>query len=228
VLRRFPQLRLVGLGFHIGSQILDVQPFLDSFLRLKQVAADFKGEGFPVEHLDVGGGVGIPYKDEPPADLGRYARFLQEQHDGYRILFEPGRAIVGNAGVLLSQVLYHKINHGKQFVVVDGAMNDLIRPSLYQSYHEMCVLQQQEGEITADVVGPVCETGDFFARDRKLPPVKQGHYLAIMNAGAYGFPLSSNYNSRPRVAEVLIDEDRITIIRQRETFEDLTRGEEVL
>lgn len=228
MLRRYPRLQFVGLGFHIGSQILDVQPFLDSFLKLKRVANEFKSEGFPAEHLDLGGGVGIPYQDELPADLGRYARFLQEHHDGYRILFEPGRVIVGNTGVLLSQVLYHKINRGKHFLVVDGAMNDLIRPSLYDSYHEMRALQQEDGEITADVVGPICETGDFFARDRKLPLVKQGDYLAVMNAGAYGFPLSSNYNSRPRVPEVLIEEDRTTVIRQRESLEDLIRGEVVL
>lgn len=224
-LRHHPKLRAVGLGFHIGSQILDVQPFLDSFLKLKELAEEFRSHGFPVEHLDVGGGIGIPYQDEDPADLVRYARFLEEQRSDYRIVLEPGRFIVGNTGVLLNQVLYHKVNHGKRFVVVDGAMNDLIRPSLYQSYHQILPLEHRENCLMADVVGPVCETGDFFARDRWLPSLQKGDYLAVMNAGAYGFPLSSNYNSRPRVAEVLVDADRVAIIRKRETYEDLIHGE---
>ena len=226
-LRRAPWLQLCGLGFHLGSQILDVEPFLDAFLKLKQVAAEFRAEGFPVEHLDLGGGLGIPYKDEKPVDLGRYANFLTKEQDHYRILLEPGRFLVGNAGVLLNRVLYRKTNHGKHFVVVDGAMNDLLRPSLYQAYHEVLALEQKTEEILADVVGPVCETGDFFARDRSLPAVEQGDYLAIMNAGAYGFPLSSNYNSRLRAAEVLVEEDQVGTVRRRENLEDLIRGEEI-
>ena len=226
-LRRAPWLQLRGVGFHLGSQILDVEPFLDAFLRLKRVAAEFRAEGFPVEHLDLGGGLGIPYKDEKPVDLDRYAHFLEKERDHYRILFEPGRFLVGDAGVLLNQVLYRKTNRGKNFVVVDGAMNDLLRPSLYQAYHEVLTLEQGSEEILADVVGPVCETGDFFARDRSLPALEQGHYLAIMNAGAYGFPLSSNYNSRPRAAEVLVEGNQVGIIRRRETLEDLIRGEEI-
>lgn len=226
-LPKIPQIRPVGLGAHIGSQILDTQPFLDSFTKLKQLAEVFRERGFPVEHLDLGGGIGIPYKDEIPPDLNAYASFLEKHRDGYQILFEPGRFIVGNAGILLNQVLYHKLNHGKHFMVVDGAMNDLIRPSLYQSYHEVLPVEQTDRpHIAADVVGPVCESGDFFARDRWLPDFDSGDYLAIMNTGAYGFVLSSNYNSRPRSAEVLVDGSNFHVIRKRETLEDLIRGED--
>jgi diaminopimelate decarboxylase len=218
-------LRVTGLGFHIGSQILDIQPFINAFVRLKGLADEFREAGLPIEHLDLGGGVGIPYRGEKSADLARYASFLKENRGDYQLFFEPGRFVVGNAGVLLNQVLYHKANHGKHFVIVDGAMNDLMRPSLYQAHHEVLSVEEKHPAITADVVGPVCESGDFFARDRSLPQYLPGDYLAVMNAGAYGFPLSSNYNSRPRAAEVLVDGSTFKIIRQRETSEDLVRGE---
>ena len=224
-LRKTSQVRVVGLGFHIGSQILDVEPFLEAFLRLKELAGEFASQGLPIEHLNVGGGLGIPYQGEKPVDIERYATFLRKHRGDYRIFFEPGRFIVGSAGTLLNQVLYHKVNRGKRFVVVDGAMNDLIRPSLYQAYHEVLPVEQKQGRVKADVVGPICETGDFFARDRFLPDFKQGDYLAVMNAGAYGFVASSNYNSRPRAAEALVDGDQIRIIRRRESHQDLIRGE---
>jgi len=225
ILRTSEHLRVAGLGFHIGSQILDIQPFINAFVRLKELADEFREAGLPIEHLDLGGGVGIPYRGEKLADLGRYATFLKENRGDYQLFFEPGRFVVGNAGVLLNRVLYHKANHGKHFVIVDGAMNDLMRPSLYQAHHEILSVQEKQPSITADVVGPVCESGDFFARDRSLPQYLPGDYLAVMNAGAYGFPLSSNYNSRPRAAEVLVDGSSFKIIRQRETFDDLVRGE---
>lgn len=226
MLRRAPHLRLVGLGFHIGSQILDIGPFLDSFRKLRELAAEFEEQAFRIEHLDLGGGIGIPYsREERLPDLKQYAELVETQRDHYRILLEPGRFIVGNTGALLNRVLYHKVNSGKHFVVVDAAMNDLIRPSLYHSYHEILALQARRGEIRTDVVGPVCETGDFFARDRLLPAVRQDDYLAIMNCGAYGFPLASNYNSRPRAAEVLVENGHFEVIRRRETCEDLIRGE---
>jgi diaminopimelate decarboxylase len=224
LLKQSYPVKLVGLGFHIGSQILEVQPFMDAFLELKAAAAQFKTKGLPIRHLDLGGGIGIPYKDEKEADLKSYAEFLREHREEYQILFEPGRFIVGNTGVLVNKVLYHKVNHKKHFLIVDGAMNDFMRPSLYQAYHEIRPVEQQdESEIEMDVVGPVCETGDFFAQNRLLPPLKSGDYLAVMNVGAYGFALASNYNSRLRAPEILVDEKDCKLIRQRETYEDLVR-----
>lgn len=220
------QVRLVGLGFHIGSQILDLQPFLDAFIELKAAASEFEAQNLKIQHLDLGGGIGIPYKDEKEVDLNTYADFLMEHQDEHRILFEPGRYIVGNTGVLLSKVLYRKTSYEKNFVIVDGAMNDLIRPSLYQAYHEICPLEErEEPSVAVDVVGPVCETGDFFAQDRTLPQLNQGDFLAVMNAGAYGFVAASNYNSRPRAPEIWVDKDRFEVIRTRESLQDCIRGE---
>jgi diaminopimelate decarboxylase len=226
LLRRSEHLRLIGVGFHVGSQILDVAPFLEAFVKLRALADELRRSGFPIRHLDLGGGVGIPYRGETPADLARYARFVGEHRADYQIILEPGRFIAGNAGALLNQVLYTKVNHGKRFVIVDGAMNDLMRPSLYQAHHEILPLVERSPSLTADVVGPVCESGDFFARGRLLPEFRQGDYLAVMNAGAYGFVLSSNYNARLRAAEVLVEGDRFRVVRRRETHEDLVRGEE--
>lgn len=218
---------LTGLGFHIGSQILDTQPFMDAFMVLLEEARKLKAQGFNIDHLDLGGGMGIPYQNEKEIDLSIYADFLAKHQDGRKIIFEPGRYIVGNTGVFLSTVLYRKTSTEKNFLIVDGAMNDLIRPSLYQAYHEIKPLQQKsEDSILVDVVGPVCETGDFFARDRWLPPLNPGDPLALMNAGAYGFVAASNYNSRPRAPEVWVDHDRFEIIRERESLDDCIRGEQ--
>ena len=226
LLKESKAVRLTGLGFHIGSQILDVQPFMDAFTVLLKMADELEAQGFEIEHLDLGGGIGIPYQDEEEPDLSVYADFLAEHRGDRKILFEPGRYIVGNTGVLLSTVLYRKTGTEKNFLIVDGAMNDLIRPSLYEAYHEIRSLQQRdEDSILVDVVGPVCETGDFFARDRRLPPLDSGDLLALMNAGAYGFVAASNYNSRPRAPEVWVDGDHFEIIRERETLEDCIRGE---
>lgn len=226
LLKQSRHVQLVGLGFHIGSQILEMQPFLDAFLELKEAAARFETASLPVRHLDLGGGIGIPYKDEKEPDLKSYAEFLNEHQGEYRIVFEPGRFIVGNTGVLVNKVLYHKVGRKKQFLIVDGAMNDLMRPSLYQAYHEIQPVQQKkEPEVQMDVVGPVCETGDFFAQNRSLPPLKSGDYLAVMNVGAYGFALASNYNSRLRAPEILVDGEDCRLVRQRETYEDLVRNE---
>lgn len=225
ILLQNPQVQLTGLGFHIGSQILDVRPFMDAFVKFQEVVRDFSSRGFVLRHLDLGGGFGIPYRGEKPPDLPAYARFLARHRGEQELVFEPGRFIVGNAGILLNQVLYRKVNEGKHFVVVDGAMNDLLRPSLYQAYHEIQAVREAPPSVTADVVGPVCETGDFFARDRLIPSFDRGDYLAVMNAGAYGFVLSSNYNSRPRAAEVLVSGKEYRIIRLRESLEDLIRGE---
>jgi diaminopimelate decarboxylase len=226
ILKGSSRLRVRGLGVHIGSQILEVQPFISAFTKLKALADEFRSAGIPIEHLDLGGGIGIPYRGEETPDLGRYSEFLKTHRGDYRLVFEPGRFIVGNAGVLLNQVLYSKVNHGKRFIIVDGAMNDLMRPSLYQAHHAILPLEEKRETIVADVVGPVCETGDFFARDRSLPHFAPSDYLAVMNAGAYGFPLSSNYNSRPRAAEVLVDGAGFRVIRERENLADLVRGEE--
>jgi diaminopimelate decarboxylase len=226
LLKKSQTVRLTGLGFHIGSQILDVQPFMDAFTILLEVAGKLEAKGFTIEHLDLGGGIGIPYQDEDEPDLSTYADFLADHRGNRRILFEPGRYIVGNTGVLLSTVLYRKDRTEKTFLIVDGAMNDMIRPSLYQAYHEIRPLQQKEGDpMVVDVVGPVCETGDFFARDRRLPPLDPGDLLALMDAGAYGFVAASNYNSRPRAPEIWVDGDRFEIIRERESLEDCIRGE---
>jgi diaminopimelate decarboxylase len=226
LLKESHSVRLTGLGFHIGSQILDVQPFMDSFTILLKVAGELEAEGFKIEHLDLGGGIGIPYQDEEEPDLSVYADLLAVHQGDRRILFEPGRYIVGNTGVLLSTVLYRKAANEKTFLIVDGAMNDLIRPSLYQAYHEIRPLQQTEADsMVMDVVGPVCETGDFFARDRRLPPLDPGDLLAVMNAGAYGFVAASNYNTRPRAPEVWVDRDHFEVIRERESLEDCIRGE---
>ncbi len=226
VIKKSRHLDLVALGCHIGSQILDVKPFQDSFVKLQALAGEFGRRGLPVQILDLGGGIGIPYRGEAPAPIEEYARFLTEHRNGYRLVLEPGRFIVGNAGILLSRVLYRKTNREKSFVIVDAAMNDFMRPALYQAYHEVLPVQQREPSQTVDLVGPVCESGDFFAKERHLPEVAQGDLLAVMNAGAYGFALASNYNSRPRPAEVMVDGGNHRIVRRRERFEDLIELEQ--
>lgn len=220
-----PRLQLVGLSFHLGSQILNVDPFLEVFDRTLHTADELTKQGFPIRHIDIGGGFGIRYRDEPLPDLRRAARELAERQGPYQIFLEPGRCITGNTGVLLNRVLLSKENQGKRFIVVDGAMNDLLRPALYQAYHEIQPLKQRNSKGTADVVGPVCESGDFFARDRLLPELGEGDYLAVMDTGAYGFVASSNYNSRRRCAEVLVEGESWRIIRRRESYLELVQPE---
>ncbi len=227
IIENSAEIRLVGLGYHIGSQILDVQPFLDAFDKLREWADRIRDRGFPVEHLDLGGGLGISYQGETGPDLQRYAEALAQNGEGYRIVMEPGRYLVGNAGVLLTRVLYRKTNRGKVFLVVDAAMTDLLRPSLYDAHHQILPVQADRSWITADVVGPVCESGDFLARNQRVPDAQPGDLLAVMSAGAYGFVLSSNYNSRRRAAEILVDGGEWREIRVRESFEDLIRGESI-
>ena len=224
-IRRNPNLQLVGLGFHIGSQILDVQPFLDAFTKLKGWADRIRKQGVPIEHLDLGGGLGISYQGEPAPNLKQYAQVLAQKRRDYRIVMEPGRFVVGNAGILLTRILYRKTNQGKSFLVVDAAMNDLLRPSLYDAHHQILSVYKDRPWTTADVVGPVCETGDFFARNRQVPDAMPGDLLAIMSTGAYGFCLASNYNSRGRSAEILVNGNSWQEIRARESFKDLVRGE---
>jgi diaminopimelate decarboxylase len=228
--RNLPHLEVVGLGCHIGSQLTEASPFVEALRRLKVLIARLRSHGVEIRYLDLGGGLGITYRDEEPPQPRDYAQVLMAEMDGLDccLIFEPGRVIVGNAGILVTRVLYLKEGPAKQFVIVDAGMNDLIRPSLYGSYHQIQpVVERQRPQIRADVVGPICETGDFFARDRNLPHVEQGEMLAVMSTGAYGFSMSSNYNSRPRPAEVLVRGDRFEVIRSRETLDDLLRGERV-
>ena len=227
--RRLTNLVPEGVSCHIGSQILDPSPILEAVEKVLALTAQLRSAGYPIRHLDLGGGLGIAYR--PGEKAPEIRAFIASLHDRLRasglcIMVEPGRSIVGAAGVLLTRVLYRKKNGPKEFVVVDAAMNDLIRPSLYRAHHEIIPLRKNPlPPITADVVGPVCESGDFLARDRAMANVMPGDYLAVCTAGAYGFVLSSNYNSRPRAPEVLVDGSRYQVIRRRETYEDLVRGE---
>jgi len=227
--RKLNNLSGEGVSCHIGSQILDPSPILEAVDKVLALAAELRRAGHPVRHLDLGGGLGIAYHagQKAPA-IREFIASLQERlrSSGLCVMVEPGRSIVGAAGILLTRVLYRKKNGPKEFVVVDAAMNDLIRPSLYRAHHEIIPVRKNPlPPITADVVGPVCETGDFLARDREMANVMPGDYLAVCAAGAYGFVLSSNYNSRPRAPEVLVEGSAYRVIRKRETYEDLVRGE---
>ena len=222
-------LRLHGVSCHIGSQLLDTNPLFEALDGVLALVDELRAAGHPITELDMGGGLGVAYKDEQqPPDTEAYIRMICEKTAGHnvKLMVEPGRSITANAGVLLTRVMYRKTTATKEFVIVDAAMNDLIRPSLYQAHHEIVPLRQRTlGTITADVVGPVCESGDYFARDRELANVFPGDYVALMSAGAYGFVQASNYNSRPRAAEVMVEGDQWRVVRRRETMEDLVRGE---
>lgn len=221
-----PYLEVRGLACHIGSQILQLEPFLRAADEVLALGRELQAQG--VRFLDLGGGFGICYHDEPPFDFDRFFPALEARFHltGFRPILEPGRSLVGEAGILLVRVLYIKENRQKRFVVVDAGMNDLLRPALYGSYHEMLPVERRPGALRqADVVGPLCETGDFLARARELPELKQGDLVAVMGSGAYGYVLASNYNSRPRPAEVLVDGDSARLIRRREKVEDLMAGE---
>lgn len=226
-------LRVAGVSVHIGSQITDMKPFAAAMARVAELVLQLRSDGHNIQYADAGGGLGISYE-------GGVSRFEDSVADyaeallgplrslGVHILLEPGRSIIAPAGVLLTRVLYKKWNGAKQFLVVDAAMNDLIRPSLYQAHHEIvpvCVDSQSAPNETVDVVGPICETGDFFARDRSLPAMNEGDLLAILDAGAYGMALASNYNTRPRPAEILVAGKSAKVVRRRETISDLMRQE---
>ncbi len=203
---------------------------MDALNRLKTLVYRLREEGMDIRYLDLGGGLGITYHEEQPPHPVEYAKAIIASAKDMQctFIFEPGRVIAGNAGILVTKVLYIKSNQDKNFVVIDAGMNDLIRPSLYNSYHQIRpVVQQKRKMIQADVVGPICESGDYIAKERNIPEFERGELMAVMSAGAYGFTMSSNYNSRPRVAEVLVKDDRFYIIRQRETYEDILRGEEI-
>jgi diaminopimelate decarboxylase len=225
-----PGLEVIGAQMHIGSQLTTTAPFADAAGRVVALAKMLRERGIELRMIDVGGGLGIRYRQEAPPTPEQYAMVLVPmlREFGATVLLEPGRSIVGNAGALLTRVLYRKQTPDKNFVVIDAAMNDLIRPSFYDAYHELRPVDERRRDgprETADVVGPVCESGDFLAKDRELPRVEENDLLAVMSAGAYGFAMASNYNARPRAAEVLVDGSRYTIVRRRETYEDLVAGE---
>jgi len=227
---RLPNLDIIGVSCHIGSQVTKVSPFVDALGRLQVLVRRLREEGMDIRYLDLGGGLGITYREETPPLPAEYAGALlaMARDLGCTLILEPGRVIVGNAGILVTKALYTKATGVKNFVVVDAGMNDLIRPSLYDSYHRIqSIVRRDGGEIEADIVGPICESGDYLARKRKVPAFQSGDLLAVMSAGAYGFTMSSNYNSRPRVAEVLVEGDRFHVIRERETYADLVRGERI-
>jgi diaminopimelate decarboxylase len=225
-------LRVAGVSVHIGSQITDLDSFTDALSRVAELVHELRGAGHRIQYVDAGGGLGIPYQatGEPFAkQLDAYAKAVIEplRKLDVHLLLEPGRSIVGSAGILLTRVIYRKANHGKRFLIVDAAMNDLLRPSLYGAYHEIVPVQlsSTSGKETTDVVGPVCETGDFLARDRELPVMREGDLVAILDAGAYGSTLSSNYNSRGRAAEVLVAGSGSRVIRKRESTREQMRLE---
>src|SRR6266403_1153976 len=223
-------LDVIGADMHIGSQLTKATPVADAVARVVALVKALRERRIEIRMIDIGGGLGIRYRDETPPTHQEFATLLMPalREAGVTVLLEPGRSTVGNAGVLLTRVLYRKDTGAKKFVVIDGAMNDLIRPSLYGSYHEIVPVDEtrraRERE-TVDVVGPICESGDFLAKDRELVRVEQEDLLAVMSAGAYGFVMASNYNTRPRAVEVLVDGNRYTIVRRRETYEDLVAGE---
>lgn len=225
-------LKVVGIDCHIGSQLLTLTPFMDALQRLLALAERLEAQGLSIHHIDIGGGLGVRYRDDQQAPLPiDYMQhlFTDERLRRYEIFVEPGRAIAANAGILVTEVEFLKMAEYKNFAIIDAAMNDLIRPSLYSAWQEIIPVQPRtEGEaITYDVVGPVCETGDFLGKERDLN-IQPGDLLAVRSAGAYGFTMSSNYNTRARAAEVMVDGGKIYVIRQRETLEDLWRGEALL
>jgi diaminopimelate decarboxylase len=227
---QLPGLVVEGVSCHIGSQLLEIGPLLEAADKTIALVNKLRQGGLPIRYLDLGGGLGVPYRSsDRPVLIGTLIENLRPKIESLNItlMLEPGRSVVAEAGVLLTRVSLIKQNGQKTFVIVDAGMNDLIRPALYQAHHEIIPVFQSDGNklMKADVVGPVCETGDFFARNRELPPLKSDDILAISTSGAYGFVLSSNYNSRPRPCELLVDGSHVHVARRRETFEDLIRGE---
>lgn len=223
-------IKVIGIHKHIGSQITKVSPFVDALRSILLLMDKLNAEGLSIQYLDIGGGLGISYKDEEPPVPEDLARNLIPLLKGRKLtlIVEPGRSIVGNAGILVTRVLYLKKGEEKEFAIVDAGMNDLIRPSLYSAYHRILpVIRKQRSAVLYDVVGPICESGDFFAKERELKEVKRGEYLAVMGAGAYGFSMSSNYNCRPKAAEVMVKDREHFLIRERETYYDLLRNEKI-
>lgn len=226
---RLAHIDIIGIDCHIGSQITDAAPFEDALQSVKSLMLRIKSEtGIDIKYIDMGGGLGITYGDESPPSLEEYAKaFMQSLEDmSVTLILEPGRVLVGNAGILVTRALYNKDGQDKKFIIVDAGMNDLLRPTLYDAFHAIePVVRNKTSKTVADVVGPICESGDFLAVDRSLTEVNSGDLLAVMSTGAYGFVMSSNYCSRPRVAEVMVKKDQFHVVKQRETYADLVRGE---
>lgn len=230
-----PHIDVVGVDCHIGSQLTSLTPFVDALAKVREyldrvLAGEMQKEGARIRYLDLGGGLGIQYNDETPPVPDEYAKVIREGVEGLDVtlILEPGRVIVGNAGILLTEVQYIKETDTKKFVIVDAGMNDLIRPALYGSYQAIRPVVESKAEsIVADVVGPICESGDFFAKDREIARPRRNDLLAVMSAGAYGFTMASNYNSHPKPPEVLVDGDKYYVVRKRETMEDLIHGEAI-
>ena len=223
--RKLKNLEIVGIHCHIGSQILDVSPYIEAVEKVVELYWDLSKSGFDIKYLDLGGGLGIKYQPDQanpePEDLA-HAIMPSLKDVKAQIILEPGRSIVGNGGILITQVQFLKDKGHKHFVIVDAGMNDLIRPAIYSAYHHIVpVVERNSKYIKTDVVGPICETGDFLALDREIPYVERGDYLAVLSAGAYGFAMSSQYNARPRACEVLVEKGSVKVIRKRETYEDI-------
>ena len=225
--RKLNNLNVTGVHIHIGSQITKIEAYVRALLKISALIKKLRGAGLDITSLNIGGGLGIIYSNESPATPAEFAeKILPVIHPlGVSLIMEPGRFIVGNAGILLTKVTYVKNGESKNFVIVDAGMNDLIRPSLYDAYHNIIPAQPASGKMKADIVGPICESGDFFGKNRLVPILREGQYLAVMSAGAYGFSMASNYNSRRKPAEVLVKGNKFFVVRKRETYEDLTRGE---
>lgn len=221
-------IKVIGIHKHIGSQITETKAYVEALSKIVSLYNKLHSIDLNIEYIDIGGGLGITYKDEEPPhpkDLAEAILPIIQNIKG-KIIVEPGRSIVGNAGILVTKVLYTKTTDTKNFLIIDAGMNDLIRPTLYGSYHEIQPVKQKGGKrVTADIVGPICESGDFLAKDREIESAEPGDYLAVMSAGAYGFAMSSNYNSRPRAAEVLVRGDKFSLIRKREKYQDLIKNE---
>ncbi len=224
----FKNIEFVGVACHIGSQILDSRPYIATMKKLRNFITELKAEGINLSHLNIGGGFGIIYDKERAQSISEFRSAINHLMEDFNLflIMEPGRFIVGNAGVLVSKVLFVKEEDGRIFIILDSGMNDLIRPALYKAFHKIQpIVLKERKNVVADIVGPICETGDFFALDRKTPLLERGDIVAIMSAGAYGFSMSSNYNSRPRAAEVLVDGKDFRIIRRREEYADLIKPE---
>jgi diaminopimelate decarboxylase len=220
-------INITGIDCHIGSQLTDLSPFEDTFIKLANMIDHLQTIGIELDHIDIGGGIGISYKDEKITPLNHYVSMIKKYLSKYnkKIILEPGRLIIGKAGILLTKVEYIKRSEHKNFIVVDAAMNDLMRPSLYGAHHNVInISNPKNGDEIFDIVGPICETGDFLAKDRQIS-ASEDDLLAFMDAGAYGFSMSSNYNTRPKIAEILVDQTDFKLIRQRETFDDLIQHE---
>ena len=225
---QMPNVNVIGIDAHIGSQLIDVSPYKEAAELLSDLIEEVRSIGINLRFVDIGGGLGIQYHDENPPDPSDWAQMIGPviKKTGCRLIIEPGRSMVGNACVLITRVLYVKKNEDKTFVIVDAGMNDIIRPSLYGSYHGVVpVIEQKAEKRIVDIVGPICESGDFIAKDREIPMPAEGDYLAVLSSGAYVMAMASNYNSRPRAAEILVDSDKISLASKRETYEDIVSRE---